>query len=74
MHSVRLLPLQSGLAELVPDLIGLAGTLVLALMVLALAGVAYRALTGGIEWPEEEADEEEDRLQRGSRDDEWDYY
>lgn len=65
--------LQAGLPEFVPDLIGLAGTLVLLLVLVALGGVVYRALTGGIEWPEER-EEDDDAVSRGGQDDEWDYY
>lgn len=63
--------LQLGLPELVPQLIALAGTLVLVLALAAIAGVVYRHFTGGIEWPEDEA---EDDVTRGGDDDEWDYY
>lgn len=73
MQPVRFPPFQAGLPEFVPDLVGIAGTLVLALMLVALAGVAYRSLTGGIEWPED-APEDDDSLQKGGQDDEWDYY
>lgn len=63
---------QLGLPEFAPDLIGLAGTLVLALMLTAMAAIAYRHFTGGIEWPDEEPDA--DGLRRGDDDDEWEYY
>lgn len=66
-------PLQLGLPEFVPDLIGVAGALVLVLMLAALAGIAYRALTGGIEWPEDRAEEDE-AVRQGTEDEEWDYY
>ena len=65
--------LPSGLPEFVPDLIGLAGTLVLLLILLALGGVVYRTLTGGIEWPEDR-EESEDAVRQGTQDEEWDYY
>jgi hypothetical protein len=64
--------LQFGLPEFVPDLIAAAGTFVLFLMLLALAGFAYKSLTGGVEWPEDRDDD--DGLRRGDDDDEWDYY
>ena len=73
MNRLPLPPLQAGLPDFVPDLIGVAGALVLALMLVALAGVAYRAMTGGIEWPEDR-EEDEEGLRRGDQDDEWDYY
>lgn len=63
----------TGLPEFVPDLIGLAGTLVLILMLVAFAAFVYRSLTGGVDWPDEEADDD-DGLRRGGQDDEWDYY
>lgn len=64
---------QMGLPEFVPDLIGLAGTLVLVLVLVALGGMIYRSVTGGVEWPDEtEADE--DAVRGGDPDDEWDYY
>ena len=71
--------LQTGLPEIVPDLLGIAGTVVLLLIVIALAGVVYRSFTGGIDWPEDrddaptEADDRDD-LEKGGRDDEWEYY
>lgn len=64
---------QLGLPEFVPDLIGFAGTIVLVLIIVALAGFAYKSLTGGIEWPDEKEDDE-DTVRRGGDDDEWDYY
>jgi len=73
MHLGLSSPLQNGLPEFLPDLIGIAGTVVLLLIVVALAAFAYRSLTGGVEWPDEEP-EDEDALRRGGQDDEWDYY
>lgn len=67
------LPMQAGLPEFVPDLIGLAGAIVFLLIVVALAGIAYKTATGGVEWPEE-GEEDDDALRRGGQDDEWDYY
>lgn len=64
---------QMGLPEFVPDLIGLAGTLVLLLILVAIGGFVYKSMTGGVEWPEDEP-EEEDALRQGGKDDEWDYY
>jgi len=67
--------LQAGLPEFVPDLIGFASTLVLVLMLAAIAGFVYRMLTGGVDWPEDEPEpEEDDGLRKGGSDDEWDYY
>ena len=73
MHVAPLAPLQAGLPSFVPDLIGVAGALVLVLILVALGGVVYRAMTGGIEWPEER-EEDDEALRRGDQDDEWDYY
>lgn len=64
--------LQMGLPEFLPDLIGLAGTLVLVLMLVAIAGFAYKSMTGGIEWPEDK--EPDDDVRRGDNDDDWKYY
>lgn len=65
--------LQGGLPDIVPDLIAIGGTVVLLLILVALGGVVYRSLTGGIEWPEDREDDP-DSLSRGDEDDEWDYY
>lgn len=65
--------LQLGIPEVIPDLVGIAGTVVLLLMVVALVAFAYRSLTGGVEWPDER-EEDDDALRRGDQDDEWDYY
>lgn len=55
------------------DIVALAGSLVLVLMLVALAGVAYKGLVGdGIEWPDE--DEGEDELRQGDSDEDWKYY
>jgi len=65
----------SGLLESVAQLAVLAGTLLLAAMVVALVGYAYKNLKGdGIEWPEDREEETEAGVSRGSDDDEWDYY
>ncbi|MDZ7701549.1 MAG: hypothetical protein U5J98_05480 [Halobacteriales archaeon] len=65
--------LQLGIPEIIPDLVGIAGTVVLLLMVVALGGFAYKSLTGGVEWPDER-EEDPDALSKGDDDDEWDYY
>jgi hypothetical protein len=65
---------QLGLPEFVPDLVGLAGTLVLVLMLVAIGGTVYKHLTGGIEWPEDR-DPDEDGVRRSHEDDdEWEFY
>lgn len=65
--------LQLGIPEIIPDLVGIAGTVVLVLMLVALGGFAYKSLTGGVEWPEEREDDP-DSVSRGDDEDEWDYY
>ena len=65
--------LQLGIPDIIPDLVGIAGTVVLIMMVVALGAFAYRSLTGGVEWPDER-EEDPDALSRGDDDDEWDYY
>ncbi len=65
--------LQIGIPEIIPDIVGIAATIVLLLMVLAFVGFVYRSLTGGIEWPEDRK-EDDDTLNRGDQDDEWDFY
>lgn len=73
MTPVVLVLLQMGLPEFVPDLIGLAGTLVLVLLLVALAGFVYKSLTGGIEWPEDKR-EGDDAVREDDSDDDWKYY
>lgn len=68
---------ESGLFGSVVELVAVAGALVLVLMVVALAGVAYRGLVGdGIEWPDEQDGPEgsDDEVRRGSDEDDWKYY
>lgn len=65
--------LQMGLPDIVPDLVGIAGTVVLLLMLVALGGFAYKSLTGGVEWPEDR-EEDDESLRRGGDDEDWDYY
>lgn len=58
------------------SLVGLAGTIVLVLVLVALGGFAYRGLKGDLEWPGEtdETESDDDGVQRGRTDDEWKYY
>jgi hypothetical protein len=64
----------SGLGPL-PDLIALAGTAVLVLMLVAIGAFAYRSLKGdGVQWPEETDEASDDDVRRGRTDDEWKYY
>ena len=78
MTLVALSPLVgTGLVESVAQAAVLAGTLVLALGLVALGAFAYRSIRGdGIRWPDEtaEADTDEKGARRGDSDDEWDYY
>lgn len=73
MGLVPLPVLQLGLPEFVPDLIAVAGSLVLVLILVALGGIVYRTVTGGIEWPDEREDDD-DAVRKGNQDEEWDYY
>lgn len=75
LSSVLPLALPSGLVENLGDVVVMAGTLVLALMLVALGSYAYKQLQGdGVEWPDEDNGEDDDELRRGSGEDEWDYY
>lgn len=65
--------LQLGLPDILPGLVAVGGTIVLVLMLVAMAGYLYKSMTGGVEWPEDR-EPDDDALQRGDEDDEWDYY
>lgn len=63
----------AGIPDIAVDVVGIAGTLVLVLILVAAGGIAYKALAGdGIEWPEDV--EDDDEVSRGDPDDEWKYY
>lgn len=65
----------SGLAESFAQVVPLAGTLVLLLMLVALGAFAYRSLRGdGIQWPDDIDEDDEEGARRGGPDDEWEYY
>lgn len=66
----------SGLAESFAQIVPLAGTLVLLLMLVALGSFAYKSLRGdGIRWPDEIDEDDQDRdARRGDPDDEWEFY
>ena len=64
--------LQSIPFESLAQLAVVAGTLVFVLMLVGLGAFAYRSLTGGIEWPDDQ-DEEEGGVTRNTGDDEWKY-
>lgn len=65
--------LQVGIDIPFVDLVTLAGTLILVLIVLAAGGFAYRVYTGTLTWPTD-TPEESDDLYRGADEDEWKYY
>jgi hypothetical protein len=64
---------QAGIELPFIELVTIAGTLVLVLIVLAAGAFAYRAYTGTLMWPTD-TPEDPDELHRGSDDDEWKYY
>lgn len=64
---------QAELPGFLPDLVGLAGAVVIVLMLVAMAAFAYRSMNGGVEWPEDR-EQDGDALRHGDPDDEWDYY
>lgn len=73
MTPLPTLALQTGLPEWLTNAVGLAGTLVLVLILIAIGGTVYKSMTGGIEWPEDR--EDDDTVQRShDDDDEWKYH
>jgi len=60
-----------GLAESFSQVVVGAGAVILLLMLVALGSFAYKSLKGGIEWPDEQG--EEDEVGRTGDDDEWKY-
>jgi hypothetical protein len=74
MVSLLLQSFGGGLLGSVAQVAVLAGTLVLLLALVGFGAFAYKQLRGdGVEWPDE-TPEEEDGVQAGDADDEWDYY
>lgn len=68
------LPVVGGWLEMAGQAATIAAMGLLVLMFVAMGGYAYKQLRGGgVEWPEESADEG-DGLSSGGDDDEWDYY
>jgi len=64
-----------GLAESFSQVVVGAGAVILLLMVVALGAFAYKSLTGGVEWPDDEPEPEDNtEVTKGSEDDEWKFY
>ena len=57
-------------------LVTIGASLVLVLMLIAFGGFVYQSMSGdGITWPDETGDgTDEEDVERGRGDDEWDYY
>jgi hypothetical protein len=68
--------IESGLVESFAQVVPVAASLVLVLMLVALGSFAYKSLRGdGIRWPDEVDENDPDEgARRGGPDDEWDYY
>ena len=68
--------IESGLVESFAQVVPLAASLVLVLMLVALGSFAYKSLRGdGIRWPSDvEDDPDEEGVRHGTADDEWEYY
>lgn len=62
-----------GLTEAFSQVVVGAGAVVLLLMLVAIGGFAYKSLNGGIEWPDEQSEEEQEGISRASDDEEWKY-
>lgn len=65
------LPVDSGLVEAAAQLVGIAGAVVLLLLLVAFGAFAYRSLRGEMRWPDESDDE--DAVSRSEDDDDWKY-
>lgn len=68
--------LAAGLPDSFGGLVAIGAMIVLGLMLAALGSYGYKQLRGdGIEWPDDPDESgEENGLQHGDDDDEWDYY
>lgn len=63
-----------GLLGSFTDAIVIVASLMFVLMIVALAGFAYKSLSGdGITWPEDMEDDDDEGVTRGDPDDEWKY-
>ncbi len=77
MLVVLQIPTGSGIVETIGKVAATVASVVLILMIVALAGYAYKHLQGdGIEWPDDVEDPGagDDEVESGDDDDEWDYY
>ena len=77
MYLLVQLPSGSGFFESIAPLIGLVAGIMLILMLVALAGFAYKSLSGdGIRWPDEEPEDSDGAVRKRNSDDdeEWKYY
>jgi len=63
-----------GLTEAFSQVVVGAGAVVLLLVLVSLGSFAYRSYTGGVEWPDEPSDDEQDGISRSDDDDEWKYH
>lgn len=64
----------AGFPSGIAGIVGIAGVIVLALIVLALGAFAYKSMTGGIEWPEDKEPADDEARKSHDEDEEWDYY
>ena len=69
IHSLQV----GGLTESFAQVVVGAGAIVLLLMFVALGAFAYRSLNGGVEWPDDQPDDDEDGVSRSGDDEEWKY-
>ena len=62
-----------GLTEAFSQVVVGAGAVVLLLMMVALGSFAYKSYKGGVEWPDEQSEDEESGVSRAGDDEEWKY-
>lgn len=77
MYVLTQFPGGSGFFESAAQLVGVAASVILILMLVALGGFAYKSLAGdGIRWPDEDKEQDGEGAVRKSSgdDDEWKYY
>jgi len=64
-----------GFLDTIRGIIGFASSIVMLLMIAAIAGIVYKHFyAGGIEWPDDEESETNEGVSQGDSDDEWKYY